>query len=75
MKLTARELQQIENTTDKLFTVANALLPRESTDHANARALSYIVGELRLAADLMQNEDVQTRAAGTQRLLNLFANI
>jgi hypothetical protein len=75
MKFTAKELQQIEQTMDKLVTASTALLSRESSDFANVRALSYIVGELRLAAHLMQDEDIQIQQGGLQRALNIFANI
>lgn len=75
MKFTANELVQIERTMDKLVTASTALLPRESTDFANVRALSYLVSELRTAAGLMANEDTLLKQAGLQRALDIFANL
>jgi len=75
MKFTAKELQQVEQTMDKLVISSTALLSRESTDFANVRALSYIVGELRVSAQLMASEDELTKQAGVSRALQLFANI
>jgi hypothetical protein len=70
MKFTANELQQIEKTMDKLVTASTALLSRESTDFANVRALSYIIGELRVSAGLMG----ANREAAIGRALELFAD-
>jgi len=72
MKFTSKELQQIERTMDKLVTASTALLSRESTDYANVRALSYIIGELRVAAALISMDNPQ---GGTERTMSLFADL
>ena len=68
MRFTHRDLLDIEVTMGKLHTMAEALLPRESTDYANVRALSYIVAELRCCARLAADADRTTRLAGFDRL-------
>jgi hypothetical protein len=75
MKFTSKELQQIERTMDKLVTASTALLSRESTDYANVRALSYIIGELRVAAALISVNDGLNQQHGTERVLSLFAEL
>ena len=75
MKFTSKELQQIERTMDKLVTASTALLSRESTDYANVRAMSYIIGELRVAAALISVNDGLNQQHGTERVLNLFAEL
>lgn len=72
MKFTAQEIREIERTTDKLATVAYTMWSRDSTDGANARAMSYIMGELRACADLMQSDDRATRLAAADRLAALI---
>ena len=68
MRFTHRDLLDIEVTMGKLHTMAEALLPRESTDYANVRALSYIVAELRCCARLAADADRTTRLEGFDRL-------
>jgi hypothetical protein len=75
MKYTAKELASIERTMDKLLTAASAMMPSESTDAHNVKAISFIIGELRLAASLMQSEDLLTQQGGVSRALGIFANI
>lgn len=72
MRFTATELRSIHSTMDKLGTVATTMWLRESTDGANARAIAYIIGELRICADLVASEDRQTRVAGYDRLDDLL---
>jgi hypothetical protein len=72
MKFTATEIRSIERTMDKLTNVAFAMWDRENTDAANARAVSYIIGELRTCADLMQSNDRSTRLAAADRLTALI---
>ena len=72
MKFTATELRNIERTMDKLTTVAFTVWERQTTDAANARAIAYIVSEMRLCADLMQSDDRATRLAAADRLVNLI---
>lgn len=68
MRFTPQELKSIEATMDKLLTVAHAMWSRESTDSANARAITYIISEMRLCADLVASDDRATRIAGYDRL-------
>jgi hypothetical protein len=75
MKFTSKELQQIEQTMDKLVTASTALLSRESTDYANVRALSYIIGELRVAAVLISMNDPLAIQGGIERTTSLFADL
>lgn len=75
MKFTSKELASIEQTMDKLVTASTALMPRESTDFANVRALSYIIGELRTTAWLMAADDCQVQQTGVGRVFGLFANL
>lgn len=72
MKFTATEIRSIERTMDKLTNVAFAMWDRENTDAANARAIAYIIGELRTCADLMQSNDRSTRLAAADRLTALI---
>jgi hypothetical protein len=67
MKFTATESRSIERTTDKLTTVALTMWDRETTDAANARAVAYIISEMRACADLMQSDDRTTRLAAADR--------
>ena len=67
MKFTATESRSIERTTDKLATVALTMWDRETTDAANARAVAYIISEMRACADLMQSDDRTTRLAAADR--------
>ena len=75
MKFTHKELAQIERTVNKLDTVARTLSDSESTLVADVRALGYIVQELRTAAGLMADENIQAQQAGVGRILGLFANL
>jgi hypothetical protein len=75
MKFTFKELQQIEQTVNKLDTIARILCASDSTTVADVRALGYIIQEMRTAAGLMADQDIQLKQGGVQRALNLFANI
>lgn len=68
MRFTAKELQSIEATMDKLTTVAYTMWDRESTHGANARAIAYIISEMRACAALAASEDRETRIKGYDRL-------
>lgn len=72
MKFTATELRSIQSTMDKLSNVAFTMWDRESTDAANARAIAFIMGELRVCADLVASEDRQIRVAGYDHLDDLL---
>lgn len=72
MRFTANELKSIEATMDKLTTVAYTMWDRHSTDGANARAIAFIISEMRLCADLVASDDRQTRVAGYDRLDDLL---
>jgi hypothetical protein len=74
MKFTSTEARSIERTMDKLAAIAFTAWERESTDAANARAISYIVGELRACADLMKSDDRSTRLAAADRIAALITN-
>jgi hypothetical protein len=74
MKFTATEVRSIERTMDKLTTVAFTMWDRESTDAANARAIGYIIGEIRTCADLMKSDDRATRLAAADRLAALITD-
>lgn len=72
MRFTATELKSIEQTMFKLEAVANTMWDRASTDGANARAIAYIISEMRLCADLVASDDRQQRVAGYDRLDDLL---
>jgi hypothetical protein len=72
MKFTSTEARSIEHTMDKLTTVAYTMWDRQSTDGANARAISYIIGEIRACADLMKSDDRAIRLAAADRLAALI---
>jgi hypothetical protein len=72
MKFTATEMTNIERTMDKLTNVAFTVWERQTTDAANARAIAYIISEMRLCADLMQSEDRAIRLAAADRLVGLI---
>jgi hypothetical protein len=72
MKFTATEMTNIERTMDKLTNVAFTVWERQTTDAANARAVAYIISEMRLCADLMQSEDRAIRLAAADRLVGLI---
>lgn len=74
MKFTSTEARSIERTMDKLTSVAFTVWDRESTDAANARAISYVIGELRACADLMRSDDHATRLAAADRFAALITN-
>ena len=68
MRFTADELKSIEQTMDKLTSVAYTMWDRESTNAANARAIAYIIGEMRACAQLVGSDDRTTRVSGYDRL-------
>jgi hypothetical protein len=68
MRFTAKELQSIEATMSKLENVAHTMWDRSSTDGANARAIAYIISEMRLCASLVASDDRTQRVAGYDRL-------
>lgn len=68
MRFTANELKSIEATMSKLEAVAHTMWDRSSTDGANARAIAYIISEMRLCASLVDSEDRAQRVAGYDRL-------
>ena len=72
MRFTANELKSIEETMFKLYNVANTMWDRESTNGANARAIAYIISELRVCADLVVSDDRSQRVAGYDRLDDLL---
>lgn len=72
MKFTATEMCSIERTMDKLSNVAFTVWERDTFDGSNARAIAYIIGEMRVCADLMQSEDRTTRLAAADRLVSLI---
>jgi hypothetical protein len=71
MRFTADELKSIEQTMDKLTTVAYTVWNRESTDAANARAIAYIISEMRACAALVASDDRTTRVSGYDRFDDL----
>jgi hypothetical protein len=75
MKFTHKELAQIERTVSKFDTIARTLTASDSTTVADARALAYIVAELRTVAGLMADDDRQLQQAGVGRMFGLFANL
>ena len=76
MRFTPEELQSIEATMDKLHTVAYTMWGRETTDAANARAIAYIISEMRACAGLVASDDRATRVAGYDRLDDMLkANV
>jgi hypothetical protein len=68
MRFTAKELQSLEATMSKLEAVAHTMWDRSSTDGSNARAIAFIVSEMRLCAGLVASDDRTTRVAGYDRL-------
>lgn len=68
MRFTANELKSIEATMTKLKSVAHTMWASESTDAANARAIDYIISEMRLCAGLVASDDRTTRLEGYDRL-------
>ena len=72
MRFTPAELKSIEQTMSKLEAVAHTMWDRASTDGANARAVSYIISEMRLCADLVASDDRQQRVSGYDRLDDLL---
>jgi len=72
MRFTADELKSIEQTMDKLTTVAYTMWSRESTDAANARAIAYIISEMRSCAGLVASDDRATRVNGYDRFDDLL---
>lgn len=72
MRFTAKELQSIEATMDKLTTVAYTMWDRESTNGANARAIAFIISELRACAGLVASDDRTTKINGYDRLDDLL---
>lgn len=72
MRFTAKELQSLEATMSKLKTVAYTMWASESTDSANARAIDYIISEMRACAALVASDDRSQRVAGYDRLDDLI---
>jgi hypothetical protein len=72
MTFTSQDLRSIEQTMDKLETVAHTMWNRETTDGANARYIAQIIREMRLCADLMQSTDRTTRLEAADRLVHLI---
>lgn len=68
MRFTTNELQSIEETMFKLYNVAHTMWDRDSTNGANARAITYIISEMRACAALVASEDRAQRVAGYDRL-------
>jgi hypothetical protein len=68
MRFTANELQSLEATMSKLESVAHTMWDRSSTDGSNARAIAFIISEMRLCAGLVASDDRATRVAGYDRL-------
>jgi hypothetical protein len=73
MKFTWKEFASIEHTAEKFYTVADALSNKESTDRANARALCYVISTIRNAAQLIELNDPEAKAAGWEKVKELFA--
>jgi hypothetical protein len=69
---TYKDICSIEDTVEKLVTIANTLAPAGSKDRENAVALTYIISNLRNSADLWRSDLPATQDAGTERLLALF---
>ena len=72
MRFTANELKSIEATMSKLKTVAYTMWDSESTHAANARAIDYIISEMRACASLVASDDRETRIQGYDRLDDLL---
>lgn len=72
MKFTTTEARSIASTMDKLSAIAFTAWDRESTDGANARAIAYVVAELRVCAELMASGDRATRLAAADRMAALI---
>jgi hypothetical protein len=72
MRFTATELQGLEATMSKLKAVAYTMWASESTDAANARAIDYIISEMRACSALVASDERQTRVAGYDRLDDLL---
>ena len=72
MRFTPAELKAIEQTMLKLEAVAHTVWDRASTDGANARAIAFIISEMRLCADLVVSDDRATRVSGYDRLDDLL---
>jgi hypothetical protein len=75
MKFTHKELAQIERTVSQFDTIARTLTASDSTTVADARALAYIISELRTTAGLMADQDRQVQQIGVSRMFGLFANL
>ena len=72
MQFTAEQLRAIERTNDKLATVAHTMWGNSTPDGINALHVAYIMGELRVCADLMKAGDREARAATIKRLISLI---
>ncbi len=68
MRFTAKEMQSIEVTMSKLKAVAYTMWASGSTDAANARAIDFIISEMRACAALVASDDRAQRIAGYDRL-------
>jgi hypothetical protein len=69
---TYKDLCSIEDTAEKLNTIAITLSPAGSKDRENTAALLYIISNLRASADLWRSDLPATRDTGTEQLLALF---
>jgi hypothetical protein len=74
MQFTSEQVRAIARTTDKLATVAHTMWGNSTEDGINALHVAYIIGEMRVCADLMKSEDRATRLAAVDRFTNLIAN-
>jgi len=72
MTFTSQDIRSIEQTMNKLETVAHTMWNRETTDGANARYIAQIIREMRCCADLMQSTDRTTRLDAADRLVRLI---
>lgn len=71
MTYTADHMIAIERTLDRMATAAIALSETRE-QHQHIMAVQYIIGEVRLCADLMRSEDRATRLAAADRLTSLI---
>ena len=72
MRFTTNELKSIEATMSKFEAVAHTMWDRSSTDGANARAIAFIISEMRLCASVVASDDRTQRIAGYDRLADML---
>jgi hypothetical protein len=58
---------KIERTFEKLHAAATCMWSTDSEEYKTLQQLLYIVGEMRLCADLVKSDDRQTRVAAFDR--------